>query len=341
MKTRLDENTRLFGTNLLRKHLLALQQEIDGVRLAQDIEYIHRMRVASRRLRSALPLFSGYFPPKKVRFWQKEIRGITQALGNARDTDVQIDLLNKILAEVDQERLRAGIRRLHLRLSQQRSKLQLKVVRSLEEMTVSGMIVEMSDYLRPDPLLSDESLTFTSPLYRLARFSIQKCLDEFLSYEKIVLFPDRVSELHAMRIAAKKLRYVMETFAPLYPEGLKPFLIAVRKAQETLGNIHDCDVWAQILPSFIENERKRIFKFYGTENPFNWLVPGFTFFQNNRAVERQSQYDDFLQNWQNWRDVALWDNLHEVLNLPVNMVHSISPIPRMTPPKAADFGKSQ
>ena len=55
------------------------------------------MRVASRRLRAALPLFSSCFPEKDFRHWMHEIKSVTRALGEARDTDVQIAFLKKYL----------------------------------------------------------------------------------------------------------------------------------------------------------------------------------------------------------------------------------------------------
>jgi CHAD domain-containing protein len=73
--------------------LEAFEKEIEGVRAAEDIEYIHRMRVASRRLRAALPLFLSCLPQKQYARWMKEITGITRALGEARDADVQIAFL--------------------------------------------------------------------------------------------------------------------------------------------------------------------------------------------------------------------------------------------------------
>ena len=118
MKAKLDESTCCFGTGVLQKHTQALQQEIEGVRLAQDIEYIHRMRVASRRLRSALPIFAGCFSSRKGLTWVKEVRKITRALGNARDTDVQIEVVKQILADLPAANMQPGLRRLLLRLSQ-------------------------------------------------------------------------------------------------------------------------------------------------------------------------------------------------------------------------------
>jgi hypothetical protein len=81
----------------------AFTTEISGVKEAQDIEYIHRMRVASRRLRAALPLFRTCFPDKQYLKWMQEITRITRALGDARDADVQIAFLIKSLKKIQKD----------------------------------------------------------------------------------------------------------------------------------------------------------------------------------------------------------------------------------------------
>ena len=57
-----DAGLCLYGSQVLLNHLTALESEMEGVRTAgADIEHIHRMRVATRRLRATLPLFSACF----------------------------------------------------------------------------------------------------------------------------------------------------------------------------------------------------------------------------------------------------------------------------------------
>ena len=97
MKPKLDQSTCIFGASMLLKYLLAMRDEIDGVRQAKDIEAIHRMRVASRRLRTALPLFADYLPTRKITIWQKQLQKTTRSLGAARDTDVQIEILKDFI----------------------------------------------------------------------------------------------------------------------------------------------------------------------------------------------------------------------------------------------------
>ncbi|HEY9087190.1 MAG TPA: CHAD domain-containing protein, partial [Anaerolineaceae bacterium] len=110
MKAAVDESICVFGSGVILRHITALRAEINGVRQAQDIEYIHRMRVASRRLRTALPLFRACTSAKKLDAWEKDIRAITRALGAARDADVQLDLLARVTRQAAQSAYRSGLR---------------------------------------------------------------------------------------------------------------------------------------------------------------------------------------------------------------------------------------
>lgn len=108
-----DPGTCLYGAGYLSDLLEAFSAEVEGVRAADDIEYIHRMRVASRRIRAALPLFKDCFSGKEYRFWNKEVRAITRALGAARDADVQIAFLRSVVGTIG-ERERPSMRPIFL-----------------------------------------------------------------------------------------------------------------------------------------------------------------------------------------------------------------------------------
>ena len=146
----------VFGMQRLLPLLEAFSKEIEGVKTAQDIEHIHRMRVASRRLRAALPLFVSCIPERKYHQWLLEIQKITRALGYARDTDVQIAFITKIIKkrgggrQNDQTDISSSVRDkgdvetvLLLQLQKKRSKLQAAVVSDLEKLEKSGIIDEM------------------------------------------------------------------------------------------------------------------------------------------------------------------------------------------------------
>lgn len=76
-----------------------------------DIERVHAMRVATRRLRAAMEIFAPCFPRKQLRAALNEVKAIADALGERRDRDVAIAALDSFAGEVKQDD-RSGVRAL-------------------------------------------------------------------------------------------------------------------------------------------------------------------------------------------------------------------------------------
>lgn len=332
MAAKTDSITRIFAHRILLKHVESMIGEVDGVKTAADIESIHRMRVASRRLRNALDLFGDILPQKRLQRWLKSVKTITKSLGAARDLDVQIEVVNAFLKQTE-PKFAAGARRLRNRLLQKRQNVQVKVQQIMSQAMEDGQLLDMrhrfSPLLEPPaeeieqtaepvPVSVPEYFTQASPeLYYRAVNSIFKRLDNFLAYEIAIYDPANITELHAMRIQAKWLRYAIEVFSVLYPDELKKPLNAARDTQEYLGQIHDCDVWAGYLPWFIKREYLLTKKYYGTDAPFNFLKPGLEAFANNRTQTREKLYQDFLAQWAAWQKDGIWDKLRLSLTEPL------------------------
>jgi CHAD domain-containing protein len=317
MRQNWDSNANAFTASILNKHLQSLLIEMDGVRLAGDIEYIHRMRVASRRLRNALDIFSFCFNSKNITQWQKQVRKVTVSLGKARDRDVQINCVQSTLETIEDRTFKPGLRRLLLRLKQNRNKLQTKLDQLLDEM---GTNQEFSSFQAAITGMSNLDTTqplYSPALYQLAWEVILKRLQDLTAYEIYIEDLENGEELHAMRIAAKKLRYSMEIFASLYPQELKPYLQACRQTQDLLGNIHDCEVWISFLPEFTNQEKRRIIKFYGTARSFNALSAGINYFIDYKTQERFQLHQTFLNAWQNWQTQNIWQNLINTIKTPL------------------------
>lgn len=75
-----------------------------------------------------------------------------------------------------------------------------------------------------------------------ARRILTTRLAELYRFEPAVLDPAAVTELHDLRIAAKRLRYLCEVLGPAFGPELAPFVGELKDLQELLGDIHDCDV---------------------------------------------------------------------------------------------------
>ncbi|MBM3240805.1 CHAD domain-containing protein [Candidatus Poribacteria bacterium] len=316
MKNELDESYCLFGAQTLLKRLRDLIQEIDGVRQAEDIEHLHRMRVASRRIRSTLALFEECFPQKMVKTWRKQMRRVTRTLGDARDADVQIDFLETFLDSLEEARYRAGIKRLLLRIRQQREGLQRKVITVMDRLEASDVLENIEETLRQIRIHGrlNQVDVHTSLVYQQACLAISLKLDEMLAYEPYVRQPERVEELHAMRIAAKRLRYTIEVFEPLYHEELKSSRQVVREVQTILGDIHDYDVWVEYLPQFLEEERVRTLEYFGHTRPLNLLKAGILYLQQECQQRRDQRYKEFVEFWEELQHQAVWENLGQILH---------------------------
>jgi len=78
-------------------------EQADGVLDLDQVERLHDMRVATRRLRAALEIFAPCFPRKRHRKALKKVKTLADALGERRDLDVEIELLESLAGEVASE----------------------------------------------------------------------------------------------------------------------------------------------------------------------------------------------------------------------------------------------
>ncbi len=315
MTDNLVDNYCLFGLEALRERLPALAQESDGVRRAEDIECVHRMRVASRRARNALALFGECLPSKHYDKWCKDLRRITRALGAARDLDVQIAWVAGFLDRTTDEPLRAGVARLLLRLRQQRARRQAQVVKIIDRLEEQGTIDDMTSILHEMIVHARvyEIESLPADLADRLQEAILLRLEEVLAFEPFVAYPERANELHQMRIAAKHLRYTLEVFAPLYDGDLKPSIKVVKEIQGLLGDLHDCDVWLAFLPQFVQEERARTLEYFGEERPIEELITGIQALEADRTHYRQERYEVFARFWQLTKQYDVWNNLRNII----------------------------
>jgi len=310
-----DLSVQRYAANALAQRLGQMREQIAPVRKANDIEAVHQMRVASRRLRAALAIFLDALPKGKAKRWRKQVRKVTSALGAARDADVQIDFVDKVLEQTDDHKLHAGLKRLKLRLSQRRDRMQSKVDAAMDELERSALFTTMPRDLHAINVEAqmagvDEQ---SDALRRHARCVIQRRLEELLAYEQFVNQPHMTEPLHEMRIAAKRLRYTMEVFAPVYAGQLDRPLKHIKRVQSQLGDLHDMDVWIESLPTFLEAERKRHLDFHGRLSGFSRIRPGVEYLLEYCIGERLKAYEAFRGTWAKLTRRKFWPALRKAL----------------------------
>jgi CHAD domain-containing protein len=87
-----------------------------------------------------------------------------------------------------------------------------------------------------------EGLDPGAPLRPNASRIAQTRLDELRGFADEALAPDASTAQHDMRIAAKRLRYVLEVVGPCIGEEARAARLAARELQSVLGDLHDCDL---------------------------------------------------------------------------------------------------
>jgi len=322
-----ESGTYTFAIGRLLPLLEGFSEEIKGVRVNTDVEHVHHMRVASRRLRAALPLFATCFPKEDYRFWMHEIKKITRALGDARDTDVQIAFLKKYLKNLQNPEKTKGnvpvhpvsdpILNLQTRLQKRRSNLQRQVVSVLAEFEEGNVIAQIKSACTPEnkPVRMGKRDRY-SGILPVAVNRIGKNLERVYQFEPFVHNPDAVFEHHALRIAAKKLRYTMEIYAPIYRRNLKKPISRIKKLQDLLGDMHDCDVWIEHMSLAIIKQRAR-------RHPTNEhhgetitsVISPLRRLLINREKRRAMLYRQFVHYWDSLKRTGFWAKLHtEILS---------------------------
>ena len=130
----------------LRHQLQELMDNLPGTRAGDDIEALHDMRVASRRLRAAMSVFAAAFPEKPFKVVEKRVSGVTDALSVVRDADVLIEFVTKA-GKTASEADRVGIEAFLDHLQSQRDRDRVALVRSLDRLEASSFQSEFHTLL--------------------------------------------------------------------------------------------------------------------------------------------------------------------------------------------------
>jgi CHAD domain-containing protein len=315
MKTAVDPTFQTLAARYLRKQIKQLAGQLDGIRKAEDIEFIHRARVATRRLRAGLKFFAECFPADRVKTWRKELRRLARSFGDARDQDVQIAFLCDVLSRLQELPYVAGVARVLVRWERRREKLQPEVLRAVRRLLSSRVLREMlvaTKKWRPgdaevEPWKPSEALLTQAEGHILSR------LEELRAFEPCLADPQDKRQHHAMRIAAKRLRYTVEICRPMYAGRVDGVLESIKQVQSLLGDIHDCDVWMDQLDAFSVKQAKRLQILYGHPGPLARVKAGIEYLRQDRAKRRDGLFSTLTQYWRDLVREGLWEGLAAVM----------------------------
>lgn len=234
-------------------------EELYGFRDAalewSDPEGVHSMRVASRRLRSALRDFLPYVRKRGLTSVQKRLKSVADALGEVRDQDVAIMALEKIETNAPSD-VSPGLRRFIDARKEVRDEARKELESTLEKTQLDQLQL---DFIAGVDVATTTRKTQSPTALTYLKMSRSVILDRLKELEKLAedLFnPFDIETLHDMRIAAKRLRYAIELFQGCWGRGIATYAKRAARVQTALGDLHDCDVWIENIGKQIKNSRK-------------------------------------------------------------------------------------
>jgi CHAD domain-containing protein len=203
---------------------------------AGDRDAVHRSRVSTRRLREALPLVKGR--GRERRRLRRELRRITRALGPVRELDVALALAATLTT--DWPEVASALDKVSARLHELRARRRARLVKKVGRDDIDDLVERVS------ALLSQARGRASRPAIdrpRLAeRIAHRAAATRDAAESAGALYAPEA--LHAVRIAAKKLRYALEVARTVRVAGAARAVGRLRRYQDLLGLLHDLQVFS-------------------------------------------------------------------------------------------------
>jgi len=221
---------------ILRRHVGQMLAHEPGVRPGEDPEELHDMRVATRRLRAALKLYSDFLPKRAERY-ERDLRWVAGALGEVRDLDVHLEGLSE-------EASRNGevLEEVVSLLRERRNEARRGMLEALDSNRYERLMASFSATLR-----RGRSPTPTAPILEAAPHLVRD------RYKKVRKAANKLSEesppehFHELRKKGKRLRYALEPLQEIYGKPAQKMVKLLKKTQDDLGDHQDLIVAAELM----------------------------------------------------------------------------------------------
>lgn len=220
-----------------------VQANIPGAIGNLNEEYLHQVRVGLRRLRVVLAIANSYLSNSELEALRAETGELGEKLGVARDWDV---FVTQTLPAVRKQFPRhAGLRNLALASQHRREACRAEMRANLGSRDLQRLILRLGGWLQGDYWRADGG--DAAPLARFAAKVLRKRSKQVMRHGKHVSSGE-APELHALRIACKKLRYSGEMLGTLYKViARKRYLAAMSALQDALGMLNDITTARRLL----------------------------------------------------------------------------------------------
>lgn len=225
---------------ILRRLLASAEANLAGAVADLDAEFLHDLRVAVRRARSALGQLREALDQNAFAPLREELRWLGQVTGACRDMDVFLADLAKYSVELG-ETTAAQLGPLldHLREERQRHHLELQT--ALTSARVRRTLALWGRLTRP-PRRSQPPGLASQPVAEFAAVRVRRAFKRLRRHAHQLSPQARQEELHRLRIDGKKLRYLLEFFSSLWGPAGASLIRQLKELQDALGSYNDLAV---------------------------------------------------------------------------------------------------
>jgi CHAD domain-containing protein/transposase-like protein len=224
-----------------------------GSRLGENIEAIHDMRVATRRMRSAIRLFQPFFKPNTIKPLNHALRDVARLLGEVRDLDVFMENAQHFA----QENPESSLDPLAVVWQKRLNKARRALIRHLDSKAFARFVDQFHAFVTtpgagaralPGP---EEAVAYQ--VRYIAPRLIYEHYEAVRAYQA-VLDDAPITTLHALRIDFKRFRYTLEFFGEVLGPEIKTVIKETKTMQDHLGNLNDTQVASGLLVNFIDEQ---------------------------------------------------------------------------------------
>ena len=224
-----------------------MRLNLPGVLDDIDSEFLHDFRVSVRRSRSLLGQMKGVLDAGTTADLQQQLKAMGTITGKVRDLDVYL-LRKSEYIDLVGDFLKPGIVRLFRSLQRKRRYAKDRMLQLMAGAEFKAALSDLDRFVLSDPLAESTAPNGLRPIGEMARMVI------FKRYRRIIKKGRRITDttpdeaLHNLRIDCKKLRYLLEFFASLFPKDqIKLLIKQLKQLQENLGDFNDLSVQQDFL----------------------------------------------------------------------------------------------
>lgn len=238
---RADDLLAEAGRKVLRMHLLRMLAAEPGVRAGTEVVAVHKMRVATRRIRAAWRVFGAAVGPRLRRRYVAELRSVARALGAVRDFDVQLERLAAY-------RLRVGGpagAALEPLADEWHSRREIAAAELRQTIASDAYERFVGDYHAFAEAPQAAEARAGRRVRDAAGGLVWAAYEAMLAHDATTEFADAAA-LHDLRIDGKRLRYTLEFLREVLPGPADLLIADVTRLQDHLGLLNDAQIAAEM-----------------------------------------------------------------------------------------------